>query len=103
MGDVRVADPVTDRLLTTREVADRLGVMPETVLRWIESRGLPAIRLTSRALRYDEGELDAWLAERTTAAPGRGSVNHPDRRRQENANLPASTTLLRPAAKDEED
>jgi excisionase family DNA binding protein len=94
---------LSDRLLTTREVAERLGVMPETVLRWIDSRGLPAIRLTSRALRYDEGELDAWLLQRATATPGRGSVNHPDRRRHGNANLPASTTLLRPAAKDEED
>ncbi len=56
------------RLLATAEVADRLGVIPETVLRWVESRGLPAIRLTSRALRYDEAELDAWLAERATRA-----------------------------------
>ena len=59
---------MSGQLLTTREVADRLGVIPETVLRWIDTRGLPAIRLTSRALRYDEGELDAWLAERATRA-----------------------------------
>jgi excisionase family DNA binding protein len=95
---------VNRRLLTTREVADRLGVIPETVLRWIDTRGLPAIRLSSRALRYDEAELEAWLAERATAAPGRGSANHPDRRRNGNANLPGpTTTLLRPAARDEED
>ena len=63
---------MTQRLLTTREVADRLGVIPETVLRWIETRGLPAIRLTSRALRYDEAALDAWIAQHTVAAsPGR--------------------------------
>jgi excisionase family DNA binding protein len=59
---------VSGCLLTTREVAEILGVMPETVLRWIDTRGLPVIRLTSRALRYDEAELDAWLAERTTRA-----------------------------------
>jgi excisionase family DNA binding protein len=51
------------RLLTTREVADRLGIMPATVLRWVETRGLPAIRLTSRAIRYEEGALDAWIEE----------------------------------------
>lgn len=28
---------------------------------WIDSRGLPARRLTSRAIRYDERELEAWL------------------------------------------
>jgi excisionase family DNA binding protein len=63
---------VSGQLLTTREVAEHLGVSPETVLRWIETRGLPARRLTSRAIRYDECELDAWLEERaTTAAPAR--------------------------------
>lgn len=58
-------------LLTTREVAERLGISSETVLRWIETRGLPARRLTSRAIRYDEAELDAWLEARATAAPVR--------------------------------
>jgi excisionase family DNA binding protein len=55
-------------MLTTREVADRLGVSAETVLRWIDRRGLPARRLTSRAIRYDEGELEAWLEQRSTTA-----------------------------------
>jgi excisionase family DNA binding protein len=63
-----VGGGVSGRLLTTREVADRLGVIPETILRWVDHRGLPVIRLTSRALRYDEAELDAWLAERATKA-----------------------------------
>jgi excisionase family DNA binding protein len=55
-------------MLTTREVADRLGVSAETVLRWIDLRGLPARRLTSRAIRYDERELEAWLEQRSTRA-----------------------------------
>lgn len=58
---------MTGRLLTAREVAGLLGVTPETVLRWIDTRGLPARRLTSRAMRFNEAELDAWLAERSTA------------------------------------
>jgi excisionase family DNA binding protein len=91
-------------LRTTREIADRLGVTPETVLRWIETRGLPAIRLTSRALRYDETALDAWIAEHTvTASPGRESVTKPDRRRRHSeANLSVSPSPLPPAARDEE-
>lgn len=71
---------MTGRLLTTREVAERLGVTPETVLRWIDTRGLPARRLTSRAIRFDETDLDAWLRERATRAGGatRGVSATPD-------------------------
>jgi excisionase family DNA binding protein len=94
---------MSDRLLTTREVADRLGVMPETVLRWIDSRGLPVIRLTSRALRYDEAELDAWLAERATAAPGREARTVPTGAASETVPSPARTVPLPAAARDEED
>lgn len=94
---------MSGRLLTTREVADRLGVIPETVLRWIESRGLPAKRLTSRAIRYDEAELDAWIAVRATAALGREGVNDPDQRRRREATLSASTIPLPRGARTEED
>jgi excisionase family DNA binding protein len=58
---------VNGRLLTTREVADELGVTPDTVLTWTRERGLPAIRLTSRAIRFRPAEVEAWLAERETA------------------------------------
>jgi excisionase family DNA binding protein len=52
-------DEVTSGLLTTREVAELLGVKPETVLRWIDTRALPARRLTSRAIRFREDEVEA--------------------------------------------
>jgi excisionase family DNA binding protein len=48
------------RLLTTRELAERWAVTPETILRWVDSRGLPALRLTSRAIRFDSDDADAW-------------------------------------------
>jgi excisionase family DNA binding protein len=64
---------VTERLLTTRDVADLLGVSPETVLRWIDTRGLSARRLTSRAIRYDPAELAAWLEGRSTSAGAAGA------------------------------
>jgi excisionase family DNA binding protein len=96
---------VSDRLLTTREVAERYAVTPETILRWVERRGLPVLKLTSRALRYDEAALDAWEAEHTRAAsPGRGSVTSPDRRRRQGeANLSVSPVPLPPAARNEEE
>jgi excisionase family DNA binding protein len=89
------------RLLTTREVAELLGVMPETVLRWIDTRGLPAIRLTSRALRYDEAELEAWLASRSTRADTADrelSHTRANRARREGAYdpLPFSASHTRP-------
>jgi excisionase family DNA binding protein len=52
--------------LKTYEVAERYGVTSETILEWIDKRGLPAYRLTSRAIRYSEAELDAWDAEKAT-------------------------------------
>ena len=56
------------RLLTARAVADRLGVSTETILRWVRCGELPAIRLPGGAIRFREGELDAWLASRATGA-----------------------------------
>lgn len=73
---------MNDRLLTTREVAERLGVTPETVLAWVERRGLPAIRLTSRAIRFGEAELDAWILEHATGAASRGVSATQDGRAQ---------------------
>jgi excisionase family DNA binding protein len=62
---------MSERVLTTREVADELRIAPDTVLRWVESRGLPAYRLTSRAIRYRRAELDAWCAAWSTTDSGR--------------------------------
>ena len=53
-------------LLTARQVADRLGVTPRTVLRWTRRGELPAIRLPGGALRYDQHDLDGWLEQRAT-------------------------------------
>lgn len=52
-------------LLTTRQVAERLAVSPETVLRRIRAGELAAVRIASNALRIREEELEAFL-ERST-------------------------------------
>lgn len=64
-------------LLTARQVADLIGVSPETVLRWTRKGDLPAIRLPGGALRYRGSDLEQWLDQRATAE--RGSANHPAR------------------------
>jgi excisionase family DNA binding protein len=51
-------------LLTTAEVADWLGVSPETVLRRWRAGELPGFRLASNALRFDPLEVAAWLEKR---------------------------------------
>ena len=54
------------KLLTAREVAVRLGVSSETVLRWTRRGTLPGFRLPGGALRYRAADLEAWLSERAT-------------------------------------
>jgi excisionase family DNA binding protein len=62
---------VAPSLLTTREVADRLGLAPATVLRWAQAGKLPAVYLSSRAIRFREDDLEAFLEQRAT--PRRGT------------------------------
>lgn len=74
---------MSDRLLTTRQVAEFLGVSPETVLRRWPSGELPGYRLASNVLRFRESEIEAWLEgtrregandERRKASLGRAGV-----------------------------
>lgn len=61
---------VTGRLLTTREVADLLGLSPATVLRRWRAGELPGYRLGSNVLRFRDSEVEAWLACRRVATSG---------------------------------
>jgi excisionase family DNA binding protein len=61
---------VSERLLTTREVAGILRVSPETVLRWVRRGKLGARRLPGGELRFSEQALQDWLAARATPRQG---------------------------------
>lgn len=52
----------SERLLTVREVADRLHVHPITVRRLIGSGRLPAVRI-GRSVRVCESDLEAFLRQ----------------------------------------
>lgn len=53
------------KLLTRRQAAERLGVSKATLDTWSCKRiGPPIIRLTPAILRYDEAELERWIASR---------------------------------------
>jgi excisionase family DNA binding protein len=53
---------MTGSLLTTRQVADLVGLSPETILRKWRAGELPGYRIGSNVLRFDEADIDAWLA-----------------------------------------
>jgi len=53
----------THSLLTTRQVADWLGVSPKTVLRRARAGEIPSFRIGTNALRFNEAEVAAWLEE----------------------------------------
>jgi len=64
---------LSEPLLTAREVADWLGLSPETVLRRWRAGELPGFRLGSNVLRFRKSELEAWLEglrDGSTVAPG---------------------------------
>ena len=55
---------MTGQLLTTRQVADWLGVSPETILRRWRAGELPGFRIASNSLRFDPDEVRDWLEAR---------------------------------------
>lgn len=48
------------RLLSTKEVAAKLGVHHKIVLRWVRNLSLPCFRF-GKEFRFDESEVEAWV------------------------------------------
>jgi|Deesub1362A_J573_1020465.scaffolds.fasta_scaffold51861_2 excisionase family DNA binding protein len=63
-----------ERLLTPKEVAQRLNVSIMSIHRWVKSNQIPYVRLSSRIVRFSEQELNKWLKERSIPALRRPSV-----------------------------
>jgi excisionase family DNA binding protein len=56
------------QMLTTRELAERLGVGELTLRRWRKRGALPPpIRLPGRRLGWPREEIESWLASRPRA------------------------------------
>ena len=53
------------RLLTPEDVAQITGLSTDTLAQWrSQRRGIPYLKLSRNVVRYRQGDLDAWLAER---------------------------------------
>jgi excisionase family DNA binding protein len=67
--------PPADRnapLLDTAEVAEALSVTPRRVRRLVAERRIPFVKV-GRFVRFEPGELDAWLQQLRVHAVHRGS------------------------------
>ena len=58
---------MTERLLTTEELADRLAISPRTVVEWARAGQIPEIRASSRIRRFDYADVVAALKANPTA------------------------------------
>jgi predicted DNA-binding transcriptional regulator AlpA len=59
-GNIRAAAP----LLTAEDVAAITGLSTETLAQWRSQRkGIPFLKLSRNVVRYQQGDLDAWLAQ----------------------------------------
>ena len=62
------------RLIGYKEAALKLGVKTGTLYSWTCRKvGPPFIRLSGRCVRFDEDQLDKWLAERVQQPAMQGS------------------------------
>jgi excisionase family DNA binding protein len=57
--------------LTVADVAGLAQVSKRTVMRWVQSNRLPAVRLSPRLLRFRADAIDEALKQLQAAAPAR--------------------------------
>lgn len=63
-----------DRWLSVEEIAAHLGVVKDSVYRWIEQKGLPAHRV-GKLWKFKKNEVDEWV--RSGGAGDRASTPPP--------------------------
>ena len=62
---------MNEPLLNTKQLANFLQVSVETIRRYVRSGELECTKLGSRHMRFTRGQIDAFLASRS-------SINHPE-------------------------
>ena len=54
-----------EKLLTIRELAERLRISPGTAYHWLSAGRLTCIRLSARCVRFRESEVEKMLNKMT--------------------------------------
>jgi excisionase family DNA binding protein len=84
------------RLLTARQLGERLSISPAAVLRWAARGEVPSFKLPGGAVRFDPAAIETWLRERTRKANGADEKREqPDAPSAARQDTPA---ILRPAS-----
>jgi|GEM_PF-1624341 len=58
---------MTEQLMTTEELADKLAISPRTVIEWARTGRIPEIRASSRIRRFDYSDVVAALKANSTS------------------------------------
>lgn len=67
-GRVTVTPARPGKLIRLPQVEDRTGLGKSSIYAGVKARTFPApVRLSARAVAWREGDVDQWIAERTTA------------------------------------
>ncbi len=83
------------RLVTSREVANQIGVAPSTIARWARKGVIPSIRLSTRCVRYDlQTVLAALSTERGGSALMTPLPRHDGARLADGPGVKGTDTLL---------
>ncbi len=59
-------DPMNDKLWNTEEVAEYLGVKPDTIRTWQSQRKIPFVKV-GRTTRYRKQQIDQWVEEQNVS------------------------------------
>ncbi len=51
-------------LLTTKQIADRYGIHPKTVLKWVRAEVIPSIPINKRMILFDVDDCDKAIKGR---------------------------------------
>ena len=59
-----------EKLLTTREVAEILGIKHRTLYRWMQTGifDITPVRISPKAVRFRESDVKAWIESRVKGA-----------------------------------
>jgi len=67
MNEMANSQVSVNRLLNVTEAARYLGVSIFTLYTWVNQRKIPHYKI-GRLLKFNQGEISAWISERKVAA-----------------------------------